>query len=110
MERFRRSCKNRRARGIGEGRFEEAEIAAAETGDARGADLGNHRRHLTRRKLGDSFYVAPVLVAKRHVRKQVLHREQAFGFEHGTARGSNAFHIGEGSREIHGKFSVQCPQ
>src|SRR5204862_2468166 len=44
--------------------------------------------------------------AKRDIDQQIFDCEQAFGLEHGGARGTNTFDVRERSREIH--WRIQC--
>ena len=46
------------------------------------------------------FHVAAVLVAEGRVGEQILDDLEALGLQHGGARGANAFHIHEWSREV----------
>src|SRR5471030_1810246 len=98
------------AGGIGEAHFEEAQIAAAETGELGGTDFGYDRGHFAGGQLGDGLHVAAVFVAEGDVAKQVFHGEQRLGFQHGGAGGANSFYEGEWRGEVHAGrgTSVQC--
>src|SRR5262245_48459909 len=89
------------ARGVGESRFEEPQVAALESGELGGADIRDHGRHLPRREWRDGLDVAAVLVAKGHVPDQVLDRDQSLGLEHLRARMTDAFNEREGSGQVH---------
>ena len=96
------------ARGVGEAGLEQPQVAALEAGELGRAHLGDHRGHLAGRQLRDGLHVAAVFVAERDVGEQVLDRREALGFEHGGARGADAFDVGEWGGEIHGY--VQGPR
>ena len=70
-----------RTRRIGEGCFEQAEIATPETCEPRGAHFRHHGRHFAGRELRDGFQVAAIFVAEGNVGEQVLHRQESLGFE-----------------------------
>ncbi len=89
------------AGGVGEAGFEQAEAAPLEAGEFGRADLHDNGGHFARRQLGDGLHVAAVLVAEGHVAEEVLDGYQALGFEHGCARGADAFDISERGGELH---------
>ncbi len=99
------------ARCILENRFEESEIAAAESAQVSGLDFGDNRGHFARRELRDGLDVGAVFVAKWRVGQQILNRDQPLGFEHLGARGTNAFDELERSGSIQRRkpLRVQVP-
>ncbi len=87
-------ARQNRAGRVREGSLEQSQILAAESGNSRRANLGDHGRHLAGRKLRDGLHVAAVFVAKGEVGDQVLHRAKLLGFEHGGPSRTDAFDIG----------------
>src|SRR6185437_622286 len=86
--------------GIGEGGFEEAEVAAAEPGDLGAADFGEDGGHFAGREIADRFDVAAVFVAEGGVGEEVFDGFETLGFEHGGSGGADAFEVHEWSGEV----------
>ena len=91
------------ARGVGELRFEQADIAPAHPGHLRGSDFGDDGRQFTGRELRDRLQVAAVLVPEREVVDQIFHGFQTARLQHGAAGGSDPFQVGQRSIESEGQ-------
>src|SRR5579871_3679415 len=77
-------------RGVGEDGFEQAEILAAESGQARRLYFRDDGCHFAWSELRNGLNVGAIFVAEWRVAEQVFDSTQTFGFEHFRARGSDA--------------------
>ena len=76
--------------------FEQAKVAAAETGDFGGAHFRDDGGEFTGRQLGDGLEIAAVFVAKREIVEEVFNGFKTARLQHGGARRAYAFQVGQG--------------
>ena len=93
-------------RRVGELRFEQSQVAAAEPGHFGRADFGDHGGQFAGRELRDRLQIAAVFVAEGEVMEQVFDGFEALGSQHRRAGGADAFEVREGCVEREGQIRV----